>query len=95
MYKAASQGDYVPPHKYFFTLYALDTVLELEVRATRTELDKAMEGHVLAQAETAGKYTTPLGLTTKEGKGFLDKTGGQEAYLTVTPVRQSGTGGSW
>lgn len=84
-YTAASQGDYVPPHVFLFRLYALDSELELAIGATRAELEKAMEGHILGQAETAGKYTTPLGLNTKEGKGFLDTTGGREAYLTVTP----------
>ena len=41
----------------------------------------------LAQADTAGKYTATLGLATKEGKGFQQTTGGQEAYLTVTPEK--------
>jgi Raf kinase inhibitor-like YbhB/YbcL family protein len=48
-----------PPsaHHYVFTLYALDTVLDLPAEATRADLLAAMEGHVLGQAELAGLYT--------------------------------------
>lgn len=44
------------PHRYFFRLYALDTVLRLRPRATKGDLLKAMSGHVLAQAELLGLY---------------------------------------
>lgn len=44
------------PHRYFFKLYALDTVLGLAPRASKAEVLKAMEGHVLAQAELMGTY---------------------------------------
>ena len=43
-------------HRYFFRLYALDTVLDLSVRATHKEVSDAMKGHVLAQAELMGTY---------------------------------------
>ena len=52
-------GPCPPPgkaHRYFFRLYALDAVLDLEPSATRFDLDKAMKGHVLAQAELMGLY---------------------------------------
>jgi len=45
-----------PKHRYFFKLYALDTVLDLPPGATKAELLKAMEGHVLAQGELMGRY---------------------------------------
>lgn len=45
-----------PAHRYFFRLYALDGKLELGPGASRSELDKAMKGHVLAQAELMGRY---------------------------------------
>jgi Raf kinase inhibitor-like YbhB/YbcL family protein len=45
-----------PAHRYFFKLYALDTTLNLKAGATKAELEKAMKGHVLAQAELMGKY---------------------------------------
>lgn len=43
-------------HHYRFTVYALDTTLELEAGATRAQLLDAMEGHVLAQGELVGVY---------------------------------------
>ena len=45
-----------PAHRYYFRLYALDTVLALPVGATRGELDLAMGGHILAQAELMGLF---------------------------------------
>jgi Raf kinase inhibitor-like YbhB/YbcL family protein len=42
-------------HRYFHKLYALDAPLEL-LRPTRAELERAMRGHVLAQAELVGTY---------------------------------------
>jgi Raf kinase inhibitor-like YbhB/YbcL family protein len=44
------------PHRYFFRLYALDAKLTLNPGATRHELERAMDGHVLARAEVIGKY---------------------------------------
>jgi Raf kinase inhibitor-like YbhB/YbcL family protein len=43
-------------HRYFFKIYALDTQLKLQEGATKEELLKAMEGHILAQAELIGLY---------------------------------------
>ncbi|MBN2007362.1 MAG: YbhB/YbcL family Raf kinase inhibitor-like protein [Anaerolineae bacterium] len=43
-------------HRYFFKLYALDTLLDLDSGATAAQLLKAVEGHVLAQAELMGTY---------------------------------------
>lgn len=45
-----------PAHRYFFRLYALDTELALPPRKTKAEVLKAMEGHVLGQAELMGRY---------------------------------------
>src|ERR1019366_3693012 len=44
------------PHRYFFKLYALDAELPLKPRATKPELLRAMEGHILAQAQLVGTY---------------------------------------
>ncbi len=44
------------PHRYFFKVYALDAKLDLKSGATKDELERAMKGHVLAQAELMGKY---------------------------------------
>jgi len=43
-------------HHYFFKLYALDKKLELGDNATRADLEKAMQGHILAEAELIGLY---------------------------------------
>jgi len=45
-----------PAHRYFFKLYALDSVLELRPKATKSELLKAMKGHILAEAQLIGLY---------------------------------------
>lgn len=45
-----------PAHRYFFKLYALDTELNLAPRATKKQLEAAMKGHILAQAELMGRY---------------------------------------
>jgi phosphatidylethanolamine-binding protein (PEBP) family uncharacterized protein len=43
-------------HRYFFRLYAVDTDLDIPAELNRQELDGAIEGHVLAQAELMGRY---------------------------------------
>ncbi len=52
-------GGPCPPsgtHRYFFKIYALDSMLTLSAGATKKELLKAMGGHILVQAELMGKY---------------------------------------
>ena len=44
-------------HRYYFRIYALDQMLEVDTRMTRKRLLKAIEGHVLARAELMGIYT--------------------------------------
>jgi Raf kinase inhibitor-like YbhB/YbcL family protein len=44
------------PHRYFFRLYALDEKLELAPGASSSDLQEAMKGHVLSQAEYMGTY---------------------------------------
>jgi len=44
------------PHRYFFKVYALDTTLSLKSGATKSQLEAAMSGHILAQGEMIGKY---------------------------------------
>ena len=43
-------------HRYFFKLFSLDKMLELEEGATKKEVEKAMEGHILQRAELIGFY---------------------------------------
>ena len=44
------------PHRYFFILYALDTEPSLKPRATKQELLRVMEGHILAESQLMGTY---------------------------------------
>lgn len=44
------------PHRYFFKLYALDTLLELPSNVTKAEVVEAMDGHILAQGEVMGRF---------------------------------------
>ena len=44
------------PHRYFFKLYALDTMLDLQPGATKYELLDAMKGHILDQTQIYGTY---------------------------------------
>jgi Raf kinase inhibitor-like YbhB/YbcL family protein len=47
-------------HRYIFKLFALDTVLGPRVIvSTPGDLSRAMQGHILAQAETTGRYRRP------------------------------------
>jgi Raf kinase inhibitor-like YbhB/YbcL family protein len=43
-------------HRYFFKLYALDTILSLSAKADKKELLAAMDGHILANAELMGTF---------------------------------------
>jgi len=44
-------------HRYFFKLYALDSQLAgLDNRSTAKDVEAAMQGHVLAQAQLMGRY---------------------------------------
>lgn len=43
-------------HRYYFKIYALDTVLPDLRKPAKAALEKAMEGHVLAKAELVGTY---------------------------------------
>ena len=43
-------------HRYFFTLYALDTVLQFPEGATKTSLLKEIQSHLLAEATLVGVY---------------------------------------
>ena len=52
-------GGPCPPsgtHRYFFKLYALDTLLALGPGASKKQVLDAMKGHVLSQGQLMGKY---------------------------------------
>ena len=59
-FRKIGYGGPCPPggtHRYYFKLYALDTVLNLNAGATKAQLIKAMEGHILAKGQLMGKYS--------------------------------------
>lgn len=43
-------------HRYFFTLYALDAMLDLPEGATHGEIQEGMEGHILEETVLMGRY---------------------------------------
>jgi Raf kinase inhibitor-like YbhB/YbcL family protein len=56
--KKTEYGGPCPPigrHRYFHKLYALDISLDLK-GATKSQIERAMRGHVLANAELIGTY---------------------------------------
>lgn len=58
-YGKPGYGGPCPPdreHRYLFKLYALDTTLDLDVSATKEDVEKAMDGHILEQTELMGRY---------------------------------------
>ena len=44
-------------HRYFFKLYAIDIQISLLPGATKEQILKEMEGHILAQAELVGTFS--------------------------------------
>lgn len=58
-WKRIGYGGPCPPtgrHRYFFKLYALDVVFAGVAAPTKAQLERAMKGHILAQAELVGTY---------------------------------------
>jgi len=58
-FRKIGYGGPCPPggtHRYYFKLYALDTEINLEAGATKSELLKAMEGHILVEGQLMGRY---------------------------------------
>jgi Raf kinase inhibitor-like YbhB/YbcL family protein len=45
-----------PAHRYFFKIYTLATTLELDAGESKENLERAMEGHILAQGQLMGQY---------------------------------------
>lgn len=64
----AGQNRYYPPcppdreHRYFFKLYALSKMLDLSEGASKKEVEKACQGHIIEQCQLIGLY--------EKGKGY-------------------------
>jgi Raf kinase inhibitor-like YbhB/YbcL family protein len=59
-FRKHSYGGPCPPggtHRYFFKVYALDTKLNLGANSRKKDLEKAMQGHILAMGELMGRYS--------------------------------------
>ena len=59
-FKRHSYGGPCPPfgtHRYFFKVYALDTKLDLSTNSSKKDVERAIEGHVLAKGEIIGLYS--------------------------------------
>lgn len=57
-WKRRDYGGPCPPigrHRYFFKLYAIDTILDLDA-PTKADVERAMQGHVLGRAELVATY---------------------------------------
>lgn len=53
-------GGPAPPsgtHRYYFKAYALDVMLDLKPGATKSQLEDAMKGHILARGQLMGRYS--------------------------------------
>ena len=58
-FRKIGYGGPCPPggtHRYYFKLYALDTTLNLSSGATKKQLLKEMENHIIGQTQLMGKY---------------------------------------
>jgi Raf kinase inhibitor-like YbhB/YbcL family protein len=59
-FKKLGYGGPAPPsgtHRYYFKLYALDKTLDLKEGATKEEVVKAMNGHIVAEGQLMGKFS--------------------------------------
>jgi len=58
-FKKIGYGGPCPPsgtHRYFFKVYALESELSLKPGATKADVEKGMEGHIVSQGQLMGTY---------------------------------------
>jgi Raf kinase inhibitor-like YbhB/YbcL family protein len=58
-WRRTGYGGPCPPsgtHRYFFKLYALDTILPLDNKAAAKDVQAAMKGHILVEAQLMGRF---------------------------------------
>ncbi len=59
-FRKHTYGGPCPPsgtHRYYFKLYALDVTLDIGNHSKKQDLEKAMKGHILAEAQIMGRYS--------------------------------------
>jgi Raf kinase inhibitor-like YbhB/YbcL family protein len=60
-FRKTGYGGPCPPrgstHRYYFKLYALDKTLGLKTGMSKADVEKAMQGHILAQGQLMGRYS--------------------------------------
>ena len=58
-FRKIGYGGPCPPggtHRYFFKLYALNKIIDFPSDPSKSDLEKAMSGHILSQCQLMGKY---------------------------------------
>ena len=58
-FRKHAYGGPCPPsgtHRYFFKVYALDTMLDISPNSQKSDLENAMKGHILAEGQIIGLY---------------------------------------
>jgi len=60
---SGEKNSYVSPcppsgiHRYYFKIYALNILLNLDASSRKNDVEKAMSSHIIDQAELMGKYS--------------------------------------
>ena len=71
-FKQRNYGGPCPPsraHRYVFKVFALDRRLDLSPDSAKVDLQKAMKGHVIGEAQLIGRYKKGKTIIPKESKG--------------------------
>lgn len=55
-------------HRYYFKLYALDTILNLDKKISREELIPEMQNHIIDSCNTVGRYSKKVLIKNKGGE---------------------------
>jgi Raf kinase inhibitor-like protein, YbhB/YbcL family len=59
-FRSIGYGGPCPPsgtHRYFFKIYALDSMLDLPAGKSKKDIERAMKGHIIGKGELMGTYS--------------------------------------